>query len=77
MVWCCEIWLRQIHDYVAHDSKIYAKRLTNQIVSKSEYLKSFPYMGKIVEEVNDPRIRETPVFSYRMIFEIDGEDVLI
>ncbi|WP_079493557.1 type II toxin-antitoxin system RelE/ParE family toxin [Maledivibacter halophilus] len=37
--------LKLIYEYIAHDSKIYAKKVVNEIVNKSEYIESFPQMG--------------------------------
>jgi plasmid stabilization system protein ParE len=35
-----------------------------------EALNSFPEAGRIVPEINDPKIREIFVYSYRLIYEI-------
>lgn len=69
--------LKLIYYYIANDSKTYAKKVVNEIVNKSEYLESFPQMGKMVEEVNDPSIREIVVFSYKMIYELVEKHVEI
>jgi plasmid stabilization system protein ParE len=37
--------LRQIHNYIAKDSKYYAKNVTQNIVAKTERLKDFPEIG--------------------------------
>jgi toxin ParE1/3/4 len=62
--------LRQIHDYIARDSKLYAKKVSFEIVEKSETLNSFPKSGRIVPEIEDPNIRELFIYSYRLIYEI-------
>ena len=62
--------LRQIHDYIARDSKLYAKKVSLEIVEKSETLNSFPKSGRIVPEIEDPNIRELFIYSYRLIYEI-------
>lgn len=43
--------LKQIHDYIAKDSKYYAKQVTQTIVEKTENLEHFPKMGRIVPEI--------------------------
>jgi toxin ParE1/3/4 len=70
--------LQQIHDYVAKDSKYYARKVVGTIVEKSEELGDFPEIGRIVPEINDPNIRELFAYSYRLIYEItpDGIEIL-
>ena len=62
--------LKQIHDYIARDSKFYAQKVSQDIVAKSEILKSFPRIGRIVPEMGDSNIRELIIYSYRLIYEI-------
>jgi toxin ParE1/3/4 len=40
--------LKQIHNYIARDSKLYAKKVSLEIVEKSETLNSFPKSGRIL-----------------------------
>ena len=61
--------LRIIYDYIAHDSLVYAQQVVNNIIEKSETLKDFPAIGRIVPEVNDDNIRELFIYSYRIIYE--------
>lgn len=65
-----KIDLKQIHDYIARDSKFYAQKVSLEIVEKSEKLKSFPEVGRIVPETGDPNIRELLIYSYRLIYEV-------
>jgi len=67
--------LKQIHDYIARDSKFYAKKISLEIVEKSEKLNLFPDVGRIVPEMGDPRIRELLIYSYRLIYEVFPEKV--
>ena len=69
--------LKQIHDYIAKDSKFYAKKVSDEILEKSENLKLFPQMGRIVPEIGDPNVRELIVYSYRLIYEILPEEIRI
>jgi toxin ParE1/3/4 len=62
--------LKQIYDYIARDSKFYAKKVSLEIVAKSEELNSFPEIGRIVPEIGDPNVREIFIYSYRLIYEI-------
>jgi len=62
--------LKQIHDYIARDSKFYAQKVSLEIVEKSEKLNSFPEVGRVVPEIEDPNIRELLIYSYRLIYEV-------
>ena len=62
--------LKQIHDYIARDSKYYAQKVSLEIVEKSEKLNQFPEVGRIVPEIGDPAIRELLIYSYRLIYEV-------
>lgn len=70
--------LLQIYNYIAKDSVYYAKRVVNDIVEKSDYLASFPNLGRKVEEIDDDNLREVIVYSYRMIYRVveDGVNIL-
>ena len=50
--------------------KFYAKKVSQEIVEKSEKLNSFPEIGRIVPEIGDSNIRELIIYSYRLIYEI-------
>ena len=69
--------LKQIHNYIAQDSKYYAKNVVRNIVNKSETLEPFPKAGRMVPEINDPNVREIFVYSYRLIYEITPKRVEI
>ena len=62
--------LKDIHDYIARDSRYYAQKVSQDIVDKSEKLKHFPEIGRIVPEIGDPNIRELFIYSYRLIYEV-------
>ncbi len=69
--------LKDIHDYIAKDSKYYAQKVSEDIVAKSENLKHFPKIGRIVPEIDDPNIRELLVYSCRLIYEVLPNSVQI
>jgi len=62
--------LKLIHDYIARDSKYYAKKVSFEIVEKSEKINIFPEIGRSVPEIGDPKIRELIIYSYCLIYEI-------
>ena len=69
--------LKQIHDYIAKDSKYYARKVTQEIVAKTETLIELPEIGRIVSEISDQNVRELIVYSYRLIYDMSGAGVEI
>ena len=49
--------LKQIHDYIANDSKYYAQNVIQEIVAKIESLNDFPEIGRVVPEISNQNIR--------------------
>jgi toxin ParE1/3/4 len=66
-----------IADYIALDSPAYAKAVVKRIVNVTRTLSSFPNSGRTVPEFQDPQIREIFAYSYRVIYRLDKEDVLV
>jgi len=69
--------LRSIHDFIAHDSIHYAKKVTQDIREKIDTICKLPKTGKIVPELNNENIREIPLYSYRIIYEIQNQDIFV
>ncbi len=69
--------LKQIHDYIAKDSKYYARRVIQDIVEKTGTLTEFPEIGRVVPEISDQNIRELVVYSYRLVYEISAGEIEI
>lgn len=67
--------LQQIFNYIARDSEAYAAGAIEKIVDASERLLIFPRMGRVVPEFSDDTIRELVVFSYRLIYQINGDRI--
>ena len=44
--------LRSIHDFIAHDSRHYAKKVIQDIREKTDILVDLPKIGKVVAELN-------------------------
>ena len=53
--------LQSIHDYISQNSDVYADRVVDQLLSRSQQIAEFPHSGRIVPEFQDKSIRE--VFS--------------
>jgi len=69
--------LRSIHDFIAHDSQHYAKKVTQDIREKTDVLDELPKVGKKVPELNDETVRELSLYSYRIIYEIKEQGAFV
>jgi addiction module RelE/StbE family toxin len=69
--------LRDIFDHIARDSRFYAKKTIEDLVQRSERLLTFPRIGRVVPEYNIETVRELLIESYRVTYELQGEDVEI
>ena len=69
--------LQYIHDYIAHDSPFYAKRVSDALVRRTVGLEELPYTGRKVAELNEEPVRELGLYSYRIIYEIKSDDIEI
>jgi len=69
--------LRAIHDFIASDSKYYAKKVVKDVIERTNILEEYPRLGRKAPEINDENIREISVYSYRVLYEIKLEKVYI
>jgi addiction module RelE/StbE family toxin len=69
--------LQSIADYIAKDSNIYAQSVVAKVFDVSRSLASHPLIGRIVPEIGLAELRERFVYSYRLIYQIDGNKILI
>lgn len=69
--------LEAIAEYIAQDSPAYAAGVVRTIINQAKTLSRFPRSGRKVPEFNDDNIRELLAYSYRVIYRIQDEEVLI
>jgi toxin ParE1/3/4 len=50
--------LDEIHDYIAMDNPIAAKKFIGEIIAAIQAIEDLPQMGRIVPEINSKSIRE-------------------
>jgi toxin ParE1/3/4 len=65
--------LKSIHDYISKDSKVYASRFVEKIMSRVDQLEANPKSGRIVPEFNIETLRELIEGNYRIIYKIDSD----
>jgi plasmid stabilization system protein ParE len=63
--------------YITADSEAYAASVVREILAKARRLSEFPYIGRVVPEFDDEAIREVFVYSYRIIYRIENNDIVI
>ncbi len=69
--------LKAIHDRIAQDSPRNAKTVAQQFRARADQLPATPRAGRVVPELGDPSIRETPVHSWRLIYQLRDEHVFV
>jgi toxin ParE1/3/4 len=69
--------LRLIHQYIARDSRRYAARVVEDIADKVEVLRELPRLGRKVPELGEDAVRELPLYSYRILYEIKPAQIEI
>ena len=66
--------LREIHDYIAKDSKFYAKIQVERIQTATLKLARFPKAGRSVPEFPERTWREVLTGNYRLIYRADPDE---
>ncbi len=51
--------------------------MVSSIVATAESVPDYPELGRVVPEVGDITIRERFVYSYRIIYHIESERILV
>jgi toxin ParE1/3/4 len=66
-----------IADYIAQDSAAYAAVVVRTILNQTKMLSRFPRSGRKVPEFDDDDIRELLAYSYRIIYRLRENEVII
>ncbi|MDO9101310.1 MAG: type II toxin-antitoxin system RelE/ParE family toxin [Candidatus Nitrotoga sp.] len=66
-----------IAEFISRDSEFYARAVVSKILSVSRALADFPHIGRAVPELGDENIRERFVYSYRLVYRIEQEKILV
>ena len=67
--------LRSIFDYISRDSRVYASRYVDKLISRVDQLESNPKSGRIVPEINKEEVRELIEGNYRLVYKYIGDIV--
>lgn len=68
--------LKDIHDFIAIESKKYAIYQVKKIRERAKRLEAHPYLGKIVPEYGNDEIRELDFGHYRIIYRVMSLDLI-
>jgi toxin ParE1/3/4 len=69
--------LKAIFEYIALDSRFYANKVIREIIECVSTISDMPERGRIVPEINEKEIRETFIYSYRLIYQFTKESITI
>ena len=69
--------VESIAAFISSDSPAYAKIVVKKIVKLTRQLVRFPQSGREVPEFQDPSLRELLAYSYRIIYKVETEEVII
>jgi toxin ParE1/3/4 len=69
--------LESIAEFIARDSGYYARAVVTEILSVSRNIREFPLIGRVVPEVGDESIRERFIYSYRLVYRVESDLILI
>jgi toxin ParE1/3/4 len=69
--------LEIITSYIAEDSPAYAGIVLKNILNQIKMLARFPNSGRKVPEFDDEKIREVFAYSYRIIYRLEQDEVII
>jgi len=69
--------LESIAVFIARDSEYYARAVVTEIISVSRSVREFSLIGRVVPEIGDEGIRERFIYSYRLVYRVEPEQILI
>ena len=69
--------LESIAQYIATDSTAYAAAVVTTILTTTRNFSRFPFAGRIVPEFGDKTIREWFAYTYRIIYRVEGDIVIV
>ena len=69
--------IESITSHIERDSLWYAKAVATKIVETAETILDYPEIGRIVPEIGNSTIRERFAYSYRIVYRIEPERILL
>jgi len=69
--------LEAIAEFIGRDSVFYANAVVSKVLAVSRSFLEAPLIGRIVPELDDDQIRERFVYSYRLIYRVGDNEILV
>src|ERR1700712_510085 len=69
--------LQEIVRYISFDNPVRAETFGRELITRTRLLISFPEIGRVVPEFNEPGIREIIHHSYRIVYRVRSEQRII
>jgi toxin ParE1/3/4 len=69
--------VESIASYIAEDSPAYARTVVRTILNQTGLVAKFPRAGRKVPEFDDESIREVFAYSYRIIYRIESDEIVV
>jgi len=69
--------LESIAEYIGRDSEFYARAVVTRIVEMARSIGRLPWIGRVVPELGDEKIRERFIYSYRVVYRVEEDRILI
>jgi addiction module RelE/StbE family toxin len=69
--------LDEITDYIARDSVHYAQAVAGKLFKTGNSIPEHPLMGRVVPEIKRDDIRERFVYSYRLVYHLRDDQIII
>ena len=69
--------LKAIFKYIALDSRFYANKVVREIIERVSTILDMPECGRIVPEINEKEIREIFIYSYRLIYQLTKDSIIV
>jgi toxin ParE1/3/4 len=64
-------------ELIARSSEVYATRLAERLLASIELLQAHPRMGRTVPEYDRETVRELIYDTYRVVYQVDDETVVL
>ena len=69
--------VNSIGEYIGRDSEFYARAVVTKIIETGRNIERFPWIGRVVPELDDENIRERFVYSYRVVYQVQPAGILV
>ena len=78
------VWTRHARDgqdavieYISQESPEASAKILDLVLESASSLNSLSMRGRIVPELQDPTVRETFIYSYRLLYQVTEEEVRV